>query len=117
MTEIERQDEGWINLIVGDGSGNQLLEALAERRGYQREEQEYHFYRDTHLELCDAVRILKGCRKEKWGYFLRAEASICCNAESMQISNIPRRNTMKSRMERVFWHWHKIICVQMAFTF
>ena len=30
--------------------------------------------RDTHSELCDAIRIVKGYRKEKWGYFLRAES-------------------------------------------
>ena len=29
---------------------------------------------DTHSELCDAIRISKGYRKEKWGYFLRAES-------------------------------------------
>ena len=29
---------------------------------------------DTHSELCDAIRIAKGYRKEKWGYFLRAES-------------------------------------------
>ena len=29
---------------------------------------------DTHSELCDAIRIVKGYRKEKWGYFLRAES-------------------------------------------
>ena len=29
---------------------------------------------DTHSELCDAIRISKGYRKEKWGYFRRAES-------------------------------------------
>lgn len=29
---------------------------------------------DTHSELCNAIRISKGYRKEKWGYFLRAES-------------------------------------------
>ena len=29
---------------------------------------------DTHSELCDAIKISKGYRKEKWGYFLRAES-------------------------------------------
>lgn len=29
---------------------------------------------DSHSELCDAIRIAKGYRKEKWGYFLRAES-------------------------------------------
>ena len=29
---------------------------------------------DTHSDLCDAIRIAKGYRKEKWGYFLRAES-------------------------------------------
>ena len=29
---------------------------------------------DTHSELCNAIRIVRGYRKEKWGYFLRAES-------------------------------------------
>ena len=29
---------------------------------------------DTHSELCNAIKIVKGYRKEKWGYFLRAES-------------------------------------------
>ena len=40
-----------------------------------RVEQNYVFStHDTHSELCDAIRIAKGYRKEKWGYFLRAES-------------------------------------------
>ena len=29
---------------------------------------------DTHSELCDAIRVVKGYRKEKLGIFLRAES-------------------------------------------
>ena len=35
----------------------------------------------------------------------------------MQISHILPLNIMKDYMERVFSHWHRIICVQMACIF
>ena len=52
-----------ITFFVGEnGSGKStLLEALAVAHGFNP-------------ELCDAIRIAKGYRKEKWGYFLRAES-------------------------------------------
>lgn len=28
---------------------------------------------DSHSELCDALRLTKGYRKNSWGYFLRAD--------------------------------------------
>ena len=77
---IERLDfHKSITFFVGEnGSGKStLLEALAVAQGFNPEggTRNYTFStRDTHSELCDAVRILKGCRKEKWGYFLRAES-------------------------------------------
>lgn len=29
---------------------------------------------DSHSELCDAIRLVNGPFREKWGYFLRAES-------------------------------------------
>ena len=53
------------------------MEALAVAHGFNPEggTKNYAFStHDTHSELCDAIRISKGYRKEKWGYFLRAES-------------------------------------------
>ncbi len=68
-----------ITFFVGEnGSGKStLLEALAVAHGFNPEggTKNYVFStHDTHSELCDAIRIAKGHRKEKWGYFLRAES-------------------------------------------
>lgn len=68
-----------ITFFVGEnGSGKStLLEALAVAHGFNPEggTRNYAFStHDTHSELCDAIRVLKGYRKEKWGYFLRAES-------------------------------------------
>ena len=53
------------------GSGKStLLEALAVAHGFNPEgvTKNYVFStHDTHSELCDAIRISKGYRKEKWG--------------------------------------------------
>ena len=68
-----------VAFFVGEnGSGKStLLEALAVAHGFNPEggTKNYVFStHDTHSELCDAIRISKGYRKEKWGYFLRAES-------------------------------------------
>ena len=68
-----------ITFFVGEnGSGKStLLEAIAIAHGFNPEggTKNYVFStHDTHSELCDAIRISKGYRKEKWGYFLRAES-------------------------------------------
>ena len=65
--------------IVGEnGSGKStLLEAIAVAHGFNPEggTKNYCFStHDTHSELCNAITIAKGYRKEKWGYFLRAES-------------------------------------------
>ena len=61
-----------ITFFVGEnGSGKStLLEALAVAHGFNPEggTKNYVFStHDTHSELCDAIRISKGYRKEKWG--------------------------------------------------
>ena len=68
-----------VSLFVGEnGTGKStLLEAIAVALGFNPEggTKNYVFSTyDSHSELCDAIRIAKGYRKEKWGYFLRAES-------------------------------------------
>lgn len=68
-----------ITFFVGEnGSGKStLLEALAIAYGFNPEggTKNYQFSTyDSHSELCNAMRISKGYRKAKWGYFLRAES-------------------------------------------
>lgn len=68
-----------ITLFVGEnGSGKStLIEAIAVAHGFNPEggTKNYCFStHDTHSELCNAITIAKGYRKEKWGYFLRAES-------------------------------------------
>lgn len=68
-----------ITFFVGEnGSGKStLLEAIAVAHGFNPEggTKNYAFStHDSHSELCNAIRIVKGFRKEKWGYFLRAES-------------------------------------------
>ena len=68
-----------VSLFVGEnGTGKStLLKAIAVAHGFNPEggTKNYVFSTyDSHSELCDAIRIAKGYRKEKWGYFLRAES-------------------------------------------
>lgn len=68
-----------ITFFVGEnGSGKStLLEAIAVAHGFNPEggTKNYAFSTyDSHSELCDAIRISRGYRKERWGYFLRAES-------------------------------------------
>lgn len=68
-----------ITFFVGEnGSGKStLLEALAVAHGFNPEggTKNYDFSTyDNHSELCDAIKIQKSHRKERWGYFLRAES-------------------------------------------
>jgi len=68
-----------ITFFVGEnGSGKStLLEALAVAYGFNPEggTKNYSFSTyDSHSQLHEAVRISKGFRKAKWGYFLRAES-------------------------------------------
>lgn len=54
-----------------------MLEAIAVAHGFNPEggTRNYNFStRDTHSELCDAITVAKGYRRERWGYFLRAES-------------------------------------------
>ena len=68
-----------ITFFVGEnGSGKStLLEAMAIAQGFNPEggTKNYSFSTyDTHSELYNAIRVVKGYRREKWGYFFRAES-------------------------------------------
>ena len=68
-----------ITFFVGEnGSGKStVLEAIAVACGFNPEggTRNYHFStRDTHSELYEAVRLVRGPAKPRWGYFLRAES-------------------------------------------
>ena len=68
-----------ITFFVGEnGSGKStLLEAIAICYGFNPEggTKNYSFSTyDSHSNLCESMRLLKGYRKAGWGYFLRAES-------------------------------------------
>lgn len=68
-----------VTFFVGEnGTGKStLLEAVAVAYGFNPEggTRNYSFSTyDSHSELCQAMRIGKGYRRVRWGYFLRAES-------------------------------------------
>lgn len=68
-----------VTFFVGEnGSGKStLLEAMAIASGFNPEggTKNYSFSTyDSHSELYDAMRVVRGSRKARWGYFLRAES-------------------------------------------
>lgn len=68
-----------VTFFVGEnGSGKStMLEAIAVAYGFNPEggTKNYVFSTyDSHSELCDAIRLVKGRHKPGWGYFLRAES-------------------------------------------
>lgn len=96
-----------ITLFVGEnGSGKStLLEAIAVAHGFNPEggTKNYCFStHDTHSELCNAITIAKGYRKEKWGYFLRAESFIMLQhrRRNMPTLHILRRSITIGRTGR-----------------
>ena len=77
---VDRVDfEKPVTCFVGEnGSGKStLLEAMAINYGFNPEggTKNYSFSTyDSHSELCRCMRLVKGPRKARWGYFLRAES-------------------------------------------
>lgn len=68
-----------VTFFVGEnGTGKStLLEALAVACGFNPEggTRNYSFSTyDSHSELCNAISLGRGYRKNRWGYFLRAES-------------------------------------------
>lgn len=68
-----------VTFFVGEnGSGKStLLEAMAIASDFNPEggTKNYSFSTyDSHSDLCDAMTIVRGSKKARWGYFLRAES-------------------------------------------
>ena len=68
-----------VTLFSGEnGSGKStLLEGIAVAYGFNPEGGNIHYNfstKDSHSELHSAIRLIRGARKAKWGYFLRAES-------------------------------------------
>ncbi len=68
-----------VTFFVGEnGTGKStLLEAVAVNLGFNPEggTKNYSFSTyDSHSDLCDAIRLVKGCKSPRSGYFLRAES-------------------------------------------
>lgn len=68
-----------VTFFVGEnGSGKStILEAMAVAYGFNPEggTKNYSFSTyDSHSELCNAMRMIRGYSKPGWGYFLRAES-------------------------------------------
>ncbi len=85
-----------ITVFVGEnGSGKStMLEAIAVSYGFNPEggTKNYSFSTyDSHSELCNAIKLFRGIRKPKWGYFLRAESFYnVATAEEMYAKEDPR---------------------------
>lgn len=81
-----------ITFLVGEnGSGKStLLEAIAVGYGFNPEggTKNYSFSTyDSHSELCNAIRIEKGIRRAKGGYFLRAESFYNVATQEMEYAD------------------------------
>ena len=82
-----------ITFFVGEnGSGKStLLEAIAVACGFNPEggTKNYSFSTyDSHSQLHEAIRLSKGLRKVKWGYFLRAESFYNVATQEEEYSDI-----------------------------
>ncbi len=80
LNNVERVEfNSPVTFFVGEnGSGKStLLEAIAVAYGFNPEggTKNYNFSTyDSHSQLCNAIKLIKGVRLLKWGYYLRAES-------------------------------------------
>ncbi len=96
-----------ITFFVGEnGSGKStLLEAIAVSYGFNPEggTKNYSFSTyDSHSEMCDAIRLIRGFSKPGWGYFLRAESFYnvaSAEEEYSKFGGIPQHYHEKSHGE------------------
>ena len=93
-----------ITFFVGEnGSGKStLLEAIAVAYGFNPEggTRNYHFStKDTHSELCDAMRLVRTPSKARWGYFLRAESFYNVATAEEEYAEVSRDYHRKSHGE------------------
>lgn len=82
-----------VTCFVGEnGTGKStLLEAVAAAWGFNPEggSRNYRFSTyDSHSELWDALRVAKGVRKCRWGYFLRAESFYNVATKEMDYADV-----------------------------
>ena len=105
---VDRIDfESPVTCFVGEnGSGKStLLEAMAINSGFNPEggTKNYSFSTyDSHSELDRCMRLVKGAKKPKWGYFLRAESFYnvaTAEAEYSRASGVPQHLHEKSHGE------------------
>jgi predicted ATPase len=81
-----------VTFLVGEnGSGKStLIEAIAIRAGFNREGGTKNFrsaHRPSESSLCDHVRLARGARREKTGFFLRAETMFNVSTEAEQYAS------------------------------
>ncbi len=91
-----------VTFFVGEnGSGKStMLEALAVAAGFNPEggTKNYHFSTyDSHSELCNALRLVRGYRKAAAGYFLRAES----------FYNVATKEEEYVDAQHPSWHFHE----------
>ncbi len=96
-----------VTFFAGEnGSGKStLLEAIAVASGFNAEggTRNYRFStRDSHSDLCTALRLVRGVRGIRWGYFLRAESFYnvaTAEEEYASMGGTPHQYHMKSHGE------------------
>ena len=96
-----------VTCFVGEnGSGKStLLEAMAVSAGFNPEggTKNYVFSTfDSHSQLCGSMRLVKGVKKPRWGYFLRAESFYnvaTAEEEYSRMGGIPQNLHEKSHGE------------------
>ena len=96
-----------VTCFVGEnGSGKStLLEAMAVCAGFNPEggTKNYSFSTfDSHSQLCGSMRLVKGVKKPRWGYFLRAESFYnvaTAEEEYSRMGGIPQHLHEKSHGE------------------
>ncbi len=96
-----------VTCFVGEnGSGKStLLEAMAVCAGFNPEggTKNYSFSTfDSHSQLCGSMRLVKGVKKPRWGYFLRAESFYnvaTAEEEYSRMGGIPQNLHEKSHGE------------------
>lgn len=93
-----------ITFFVGEnGSGKStLLEAIAIAYGFNPEggTRNYHFStKDTHSELCGAIRLVRNPARARRGYFLRAESFYNVATAEEEYAEVSREYHRKSHGE------------------
>ncbi|MBQ8072399.1 MAG: AAA family ATPase [Clostridia bacterium] len=93
-----------ITFFVGEnGSGKStLLEAIAITYGFNPEggTRNYHFStKDTHSELCGAIRLVRNPARARRGYFLRAESFYNVATAEEEYAEVSREYHRKSHGE------------------